>query len=278
MTSERPRTIGRRARAVRGTLCRAALLLATILSGCSPLEYLPPEKLPYAKLAIPYSATELGRSTSLDVLNIARLPAYQFERDKVEQPLLTQSDTVIAYSARSADGLKTWLNMIVFDEFRMTATRKYFFCIDEQAEVAPTMPKYYLIPPRQGVLFDSEFIIDPEVSTTPYATDEAQKIALIRWLSEQFENDVAALIGDPEDPVRGSELVALSGMMVRQVFTGILVELDKSPGLAANLDRPQGIGFPHISLDEGRIRMAVENNVAAVKIRVNLPMLPLQEQ
>jgi len=67
-------------------------------------------------------------------------------------------------------------------------------------------------------------------------------------------------------------------MMVRQLFTGLLVELDKSPGLAANLDRKQGVGFPHMSLGEGRIRMAVESNVAAVKIRVNLPMSPLQEQ
>ena len=278
MTTDRLQATGRKIKAAPGFLCMAALLLAAGLSGCSPLDYLPPEKLPYAKLAVPYSATVLGKSTTLDVLNVARLPAYQFDRRKVEQPLLTQSDTVIAYSARSADGRKTWLNMIVFDEFRMTASRKYFFCIDEHAVVAPTRPKYFLIPPKQGVLFDSEFGIDPEVLTTPYATEEAQKVAILTWLSEQFENDVAALIGGPDDPARGSELISLSGMMVRQLFTGLLVELDKSPGLAANLDRKQGVGFPHMSLGEGRIRMAVESNVAAVKIRVNLPMSPLQEQ
>jgi hypothetical protein len=271
-------TTGCQANAVHGILCGAAVLLVTGLFGCSPLDYLPPEKLPYTKLAIPYSRTRLKTSVSLDVLNVARDPDYQFEQDKVEQPLLTQSDTVIAYSARSADGLKTWLDMIVFDEFRMTASRKYFFCIDEKAEVAPTEPKYYLIPPRRGILFDSEFIIDPEVLTTPFATDEAQKTAIIKWLSEQFKADVAALVGSPEDPVRGSELIAIAAMMVRQVFMGILIELDKMPGLARNLDRPRGIAFPHISLDEGRIRLVIENDVAVMKIRVNLPMVPLREQ
>ena len=271
-------TAGCRAGAAQGILCGAAILLVIGLFGCSPLDYLPPEELPYAKLAIPYSRTRLKTSVSLDVLNVARDPDYQFERDKVEQPLLTQSDTVIAYSARSVDGMKSWLDMIVFDEFRMTASRKYFFCVDEKAEVAPTEPQYYLIPPRRGILFDSEFVIDPQVLTTPFATDEARKIALIKWLSEQFRADVAALVGNPEDPVRGSELVTTAAMMVRQVFTGLLVELDKSPGLAASLGRKKGVAFPHMSLDEGRIRLVVEDDVAVMKIRVNLPMVPLREQ
>lgn len=278
MTTERPQMANRKTEAAPALLCVAALLFAIGLSGCSPLDYLPPEKLPYAKLALPYSTTVLGKSTTLDVLNVARMPEYQFGRDRVEQPLLTQSDTVIAYSAQSADGRKTWLNMIVFDEFRMTASRKYFFCIDENAVVSPTKPKYLLIPPRKGILFDSEFAIDPEVLTTPYATEEAQKIAILTWLSEQFAGDVTALIGGSDDPARGSELISLSAMMVRQVFTGLLVELDKSPGLAASLDRKEGVAFPHMSLGEGRIRMAVDRNVAGVKIRVNLPMSPLQEQ
>jgi len=272
MTTGRPRTRSHKAQAARGFLRRAALLLALGLCGCAALAYLPPEKLPYAKLAVPYYRTQLKTSTSLDVLNVARDPNYQFRPEQVEAVLLTQSDTVIAYSGRSENGLKTWLDMVVFDEFRMTAQRKYFFCIDERAVKSPARSQRYLIPPRKGILFDSEFVIDPEITTTPYATDEAQKVAIINWLAGQFDSDVAALMGSPRNPTQGSELIPISGAMVRQMFQGILIELDKSPGLAAHLADERGIPFPHMSLDEGRLRMLVQNGVAAVTVRVNLPM------
>lgn len=270
MTTGRPRPADRPPVPVRIIAFMVALLSAAMLTGCAPLSY--------ARLAIPYRSTELGRSTSLDVLNIARDPAYQFDRDKVEAVLLTQSDTVVGYSGRRADGRLTWLNMIVFNEFRMTAGRKYFFCINEEAGIAPVEPKYYLIPPRPGILFDSEFIIDPEIMTTPYATAEAQKIAIIQWLAERVEQDVAALVGSLDDPTRGGEQIVLAGMMVSQTFTGVLLELDRSPGLAAYLDRPRGVSFPHLSLGEGRIRMVLQNGRAVMTIRVNLPIVPLDQQ
>ena len=55
------------------------------------------------------------------MLNVARDPAYQFPPGEAEPVLLTQSDTAIGYSGRSADTRKTWLDLIVFDEYRMTA-------------------------------------------------------------------------------------------------------------------------------------------------------------
>ena len=247
----------------RGILCMAALLFFFFLSGCGGLNLLPSQALPYDKLAIPYAATELGRSTTLDVLNLARESRYQFDDKQVEGVLLTQSDTVIAYSGRSADERKTWLNMLVFHEYRMTAGRKYFFCIDERARAFPR---------RKGILFDCRFVIDPEILTTPYATEEAQKIALVRWLAEQFERDLAGLVGHPLDPAQGSEIVLVSGMMVHQTFAGLLVELDESPGLAGHLGNKRGIPFPHLSLNEGRVRLRIDNNVAEITIRVNLPM------
>jgi hypothetical protein len=162
--------------------------------------------------------------------------------------------------------------MIAFDEYRMTASRMYFFCIDERAEVDPDKPSHHFLTRREGIVFDCRFVIDPEILTTPYATEEAQKIALLVWLSERFQQDLDSLIGNPLDPAQGSEIILVSGMMVKQVFTGLLVELDKSPGLARNLSGDRGIAFPHISLNEGRIRMRTENNIADISIRVNFPM------
>ena len=225
MTIAGSHAAARKALAARTTLCMAALLFASALCGCGGLRR---PKLPYDKLATPYAATQLGRSTSLEVLNVARDPAYQFPQDKVEQVLLTQGDTAISYSGRSADTRKTWLNLIAFDEYRMTARRKYFFCIDERAKRVPGSNRM-LFPSRPGILFDAQFVIDTEVLTTPYATAEAQQIAILQWLAGQFSRDVAALVGNPADPAQGSEAILLSGAMVNQVFQGVLVELDKSP-------------------------------------------------
>jgi hypothetical protein len=252
----------------------AALLLATCLSGCMLRGYVPPEKLSYARLAFPYANTHLKTSTTLDVLNTAHAPDYQFDPDHVEEVLLTQSDTIIAFSGRSADKLKSWVNMVVFDEYRLTAKRKYFFLVDERAEIAPTPKRHYLIPPRKGILFDAEFVVDPEILTTPYATEEAQKVATIHWLSEQLRNDVMALTGDPAAPARGSATISTAGMMMGQTFTGLLIELDKSPGLAQNLAAERGIEFPHINLNKGRVRMLVRDDLATMTIRVNLPLAP----
>ena len=260
---------------VRGALCMAALLFAAVVPGCS---YVPSGKLSYAKLALPYDRTQLKSTTSLEVLNVARDPAYEFKLADAEPVLLTQSDTAVAYSGRSTNGLKTWLDLIAFDEFRMTAARKYFFCIDERATADPSRPRHYLVPPRKGILFDSEFAIDPDVLTTPYATEEAQKIVIVKWLAERFKNDVTILVGSPKNPTQGNEQVTGSGMMVNQVFQGILAELTQSPGLAKNLATEQGIQFPHASLGAGRIRLLVENDTAVLTIRVNLPMPPLPKQ
>ena len=270
MTIARPQTRGRRAHAVRTMRCIAALLFATVVCGCSS------DKLPYAKLALPYDHTQLKSTTSLEVLNVARDPDYQFSPADADPVLLTQSDTVVAYSGRSTDGRKTWLDLVAFDEVRMAAARKYFFCIDEHATTDPSRPGHHLFPARKGLLFDSEFAIDPEVLTTPYATDEAQKTAILKWLAARFKNDVTTLVGSPKNPAQGNEQVTACAMMVNQMFQGILVKLAKSPGLAKNLATDQGIEFPHASLGDGRLRLLVQNDTAIVTIRVNFSLPPLQ--
>jgi hypothetical protein len=254
----------------------AALLFAAALSGCTALGYLPPQRLPYTKLVFPYENTQLKISTTLDVLNAAKSPAYQFEKcDKAEELLLTQSDTAVAFSGRSADRRRWWVTLVVFDEYRLTAKRKYFFLVDEKAETAPMHTRDYLIPPRKGLAFDGQFVVDTEILTTPYATEDAQKVAMIRRLAEQFQTDVAALIGGSKAPARGSTLIPTAAMMMRQTFTGLLTELDKSPGLAQLLADPRGMEFPHVSMDKGHVRLLTQDDLATMTLRVNFPLEPL---
>jgi hypothetical protein len=271
MTTGRPRAIRREPHAARTALCMAALLFATCLCGCA-------DPLPYTRLAFPYAHTQLKSSASLDVLNLARAPEYQFEPGMADELLLTQSDTAVAFSGRTSDRRKFWFTLVVFDQYRLTATRKYFFLVDERAEAAPAAEAQVFVPPRKGLAFDSEFAIDPEILTTPYATEEAQKIAMIRWLAERFQKDMTALIGSSDSPARGSAVLTTAGMMMRQTFMGLLVELDKSPGLAQTLADTCGMEFPHISMDTGRARLTTQNDLAALTLRVRfpLPLLPTE--
>jgi hypothetical protein len=272
MNIGKPQAGSRPTAVTRELWCVAALLLGMSLAGgCA---YSSSKKASYAKLAIPYDDAELRTSTTLDVLNVAHDPAYQFSAKEVEAALVTQSDTAVAYSGRSEDGRYTWLNLVAFDDLRMKAERKYFFCVDERAVSVPEKPKKLLIPPRQGILFYAAFVIDPEILTTPYATAEAQKIALIRWLAEKFQSDVAALTGPARGPTQGNEYIDVAATMVRQMFQGALITLDRSPDFAKNLEQPEGVPFPHMSLGTGRIRLLVQNDLATMKIRVNLPMIP----
>jgi len=267
-----PRAVGRNARLARALLCMAALLSAFGFPGCKTAGRAGSTPTRYAKLATPYRVTQLGRSTSLEVLNVAQDPAWQSDRGKAIPVLLTQGDTVIGYSGQSENTRRTWLNLIAFDEFRMTARRKYFFCSDERFDRTPDDPRQLLFPRRKGILFDAEFIIDPEVLTTPYATAEAQRIEILRWLAGQFRQDLTTLVGDPKSPAQGDQSIQLSAMMASQVFQAVLAELSQSPGLAKNLPSETGIDFPHISLNKGHVRLITQNDLGAVKIRVNLPM------
>lgn len=272
MTISSPRVAGRNACLARALLCMAALLSASVFTGCEAGGQAGSAPTLYARLVTPYRVIQLGRSTSLEVLNVAQDPVWQSDRGKTIPVLLTQGDTVIGYSGRSENTRRTWLNIVAFDEFRMTARRKYFFCSDERFDRVPDDPKRRLFPRRKGILFDAEFIIDPEVLTTPYATAEAQRIEILRWLAGQFRRDLTTLVGDPKNPAQGDQPIQLSGMMVSQVFQAVLAELGQSPGLAKNLPGETGIDFPHISLNKGHVRLITQNDLGAVKIRVNLPM------
>ncbi len=268
MRAKRPKEINFR----NGSLGLLALALLFSACGCTSLPRVIKPKLPYDRMAIPYNRTQIKGSSSLDVLSLAEAPEYQFDSKVVEKKLLSQSNTMVALSGQNTNGRKTWVNMFVFDERRMTAKRKYFFCSDEKATVNPSQPDRRIFPARKGILFDAQFVLDSDILTAPYATAEARQIAIIRWLAEQYSYDVRSLTGQAGQPVAANELVSLSGMMMNQVFQGVLLALNKSPGLARNLRDPQGVQFPHISLDTGRIQMIVTTDVVTLKIRVNLPM------
>ena len=254
----------------RVSLCLLALAGLFAFGGCSNSA----GEFAYAKLSHPYYQTRLGASSSLDVLAQADAPAYQFDRARTGKQLLSQSDTMVALSGQSTDGFKTWVNLIVFDERRMTARRKYFFFSDERATGTTAEPLESLVGQGKGLYFDAQLLLDAAIRTTPYATEEARRIAVFRWLGDQFSSDIRGLTDRADEPTNTNELVATAGMMMNQTFQGVLLALSKSPGLARNLTDLEGVAFGHISLGEGRVQMLATNDAVALKIRVNLPLTP----
>ncbi len=154
----------------------------------------------------------------------------------------------------------------------MTARRKYFFCVDERATTAPTARGQHLIPPRKGLVFDAELVLAPEIQTTPYATEEARRLAIVGWLMDRFAADVQNLTGEPGQSAQANELVSLAAMMMNQTFRGLRLELNQSPGLARQLSDPKGVAFPHLNMKQGRIHLTTANGLTTVTLRVNLPM------
>jgi hypothetical protein len=265
------RIIDNRSSIISGLLALASLCS---LSGCSAPDAQSGD-YPYERLAAPYRRVQLKTGTTLDVLGLLDSPTVRMEPDRVAVQLLTQSDTSAALSARSTDGRRIWINLVAFDEYRMTARRKYFFLMDEQ----PTPSAASLQPPAGSVpgalAFDAQFVLDPEIGTALYVTDEAKKAAIVRSLAERFKDDAGKLAGRPAGASQTDEIVATAGMMMNQVFQGILVELDRSSALAKNLNNEEGIAFGHRSLGEGRIRLLVSQGIGTVAIRIHQPMPPV---
>ena len=124
----------------------------------------------------------------------------------------------------------------------------------------------------QALAFDAQFVLDPEIGTALYATDEARKAAIVRSLAQRFKGDVDKLAGPPTAARQTDAIVATAGMMMNQVFQGVLAEFDQSSALAKNLNNEEGVAFRHRSLGEGRMRLLVTSGIGTVAVRIHQPM------
>ena len=233
-----------------------ALFLATFIfsllvffSGCiftsEGLELVTPEGPPDTKATYSgYHKTELKKSTSAEVLNIIHLPEYEF---------LTQSESVIVTSGKKKRGHKAWFKMVAFDEDSLLARRKYLFVEDER-------PKTLLFTePWEYAVLDCQIVLDREILDEPYGSEDERRIAVIREIKELFNTDISEV-------KEQYQLLVQLGPMVNQCFESALVQLDRSPVFARLLNTKEGIEFYHNSLDKGRIRMVIEDDVVTMRI------------
>jgi len=223
-----------------------AVLCFCVLCSCSIGDYFEPLVPPYSwELSASYHQTKLKESTSADVLAAIHRPKYE---------LLSQSKSVIASVGKKKKGHKIWCNMVAFDENELTAKRKCFFLVDEEA-------KSLLIGPSRRLLFDIETVVEKEVLDEPYANENARRIAILRRVLENIRRDVDEVAPD-------NKMIDICGALINQTLWTVLQKLDESPVLASKLSDAKGFGFDHITIGKGNIVMNVTDDIVKVKVRL----------
>lgn len=219
------------------------ILAAVCLTGCVnvPLQV-------YEGVFDRYYATTLKVTTSAQVLATVTDP---------ETELLSQSESVVVIWGKKGTELKPvrthWFNMVAFDEEAMTAVRKYGFILEETSKGINRAP-------RPGLRFDGEAVIDAEVLNKAYANNNEKQIAVLKAMQDAFNKDAAELTFD-------SAMLKSSTMMVQQAINNALNKLSQSPAYAAQLTRPEGMEFNHMTLGESCMRLLIENDIVKVKIK-----------
>lgn len=196
----------------------------------------------YQQLLDSYRQTELKKSGAADVLAMG------------EPGVLSQTTSVIALSGQKKKGYKSWFRMVAFDEDKLTAQRKYLFIIDER-------PKFLFVEPWEGLSFDCEMVLASEVLDEPYANENAKRIEILRHVQENIKRDMEKVGLDNKN-------LSICSMMINQALQTVLVNLDASPVLAGELSELDGLEFEHISLDKGKIRTILEDDIVAVRMRI----------
>ena len=213
------------------------------------------------ELLAAYQGVKLNKSITLDVLPVLKSSPHE---------LLSQSDSVIAALGQSKKGYKTWFNMVAFDEYKLTAKRKYFFVVDEKITRSQTKPRWMMLEPKRGLAFDCEMVLENELLDKPYETENARQIAILKQVSNNLRRDTDELGEDIETTGQDNKSLNVCGMLINQTFRTILLTLETSPVLAAKLSDKSGVEFDHISFDKGKIQMVVENDIVWVKIRLGV--------
>ncbi len=253
----------------------ALLLLSAILvAGCTSVDWPRPHGGVYTEqLAMDYRQTTLQETQSLDVLRQVQASCADLKARREGRYLVTRTDTVVANSGLSPDGLKSWFTLFAFDPQTLTAQRKYFLCVDELTTISPVGPRRHLFPPRCTLVFDSEMAL----ASPPLATglQEAPAVATLRSVAARLREDVERAASGPDAEASDPTILA-AGLLMNQVFRDALLEIQRSPGLASRLADGDGVSFSQTSLDAGRVLMAVEDDVVVTHVEVGLPAAKCQ--
>jgi len=244
--------------------CYAGLFVGILLAGCSavssPAAAKNQQLSQEQELSVPYDQITLKKSLTLDALPKIRRSQSEPESRIAEAETVSHSDRVVASLGQSPDGYSTWFNMVTFHEFRLNVIRKYFFAVDDRAGSLRTRP-------RRGLRFDCEMLLGKEVLGESYTSENARRIAILRYVLDSTRVDIKELGDDVDVPGQYNQKLDVCGMLINQMFETVLVKLEASPVLAMRLSLAGGAEFDHINFNKGTVRMVVTDDAVAVKAR-----------
>lgn len=244
--------------------CYTGLLVGILLAGCSavssPAGAQGQQLSDQEELSAPYDKITLKKSLTLDALPKIRRSQSGPASRLAETELVSHSDRVVASLGQSQDGSRTWFNMVTFHEYRLNVIRKYFFVVDDRAGSLRARS-------RRGLRFDCEMVLGKEVPGGSHASENARRIAILRYVLAQMHKDINELGDDVDVPDQYNKKLDVCGMLINQTLEMVLVKLDSSPVLAMSLSEADGAQFDHINFDKGTVRMVVADDTVAVKVR-----------
>lgn len=244
--------------------CYAGLLFGILLAGCSavssPAAAQSRQLSEQQELSAPYDQITLKKSLTLDALPKIRRSQSETGSLLAETETVSHSDRVVASLGQSQDESRTWFNMVTFHEYRLNVIRKYFFAVDDRAGSLRTRS-------RRGLRFDCEMVLGKEVLGESYASENARRIAMLRYVLDSIRKDIKELGDDIDVPGQYNQKLDVCGMLINQTFEMVLVKLDSSPVLAMRLSEAGGAEFDHINFNKGTVRMVVADDAVAVRVR-----------
>ena len=244
--------------------CLAAFFLAALLGGCSVLfpeaEARDKRLFSQEELSAPYDQIVLKTSLTIDAL--PKIQRFQSDRGPLlgGAEVLSEGQNTVATTGQSKDGRRTWFNMVVFHEFQLNVIRKAFFIVDEGRTS-------FGVRSGQGMRFDCQMVLEKEMLEKSYVSENVRKIAILEHVLETLREDVKEIGANSDSPTQDNKMLGVCGMLVNQALELIVLKLDSSPVLATKLGSIDGIDFDHINFGEGKVRMDVQSDMAAVSFR-----------
>jgi len=206
-----------------------------VLSGCKTIDR--------SDIYGRYYSTTLKQSTSADVLGF-------IQNTKTEH--LSQSESVVASWGDDYETRTHWFNMVAFDEELQTAARKYVVTMEDYRVANST--------PRPELRLDAEVVMDAQSLNAAYPNTNAMRIEMVKKIKAMLFDDSQVLTHD-------SGTLQSSTLLANQTLNNLINTLNKSPGLAADLDKLEGMTFDQMTMGESRARLLIENDVVKLKIK-----------
>jgi hypothetical protein len=228
-------------------------MIFLILAGCSETRHIfPTKEVPKEELAQQlYHKVTLRKDSAAEVLDL-------FSDDPDLR--ISQSTKVLAFQGERSKERTFWINTFIFDEDDLLVLRKHLLIVSEGSEGKLWGDtRGVLGDVRTSFIFRTQIILEEKIMKEPYADKNAQRIAIIKEVSQLSRDDLGEVTED-------NKTIRIAQAMINEAFKTLLLKLDESPVLASTLKRPEGMRYSHMTLDEARAQMFMRDNVVTLNI------------